>query len=165
MAQLDTKTPRKGLHFPPPDDEIFIELVARELRAAGARVKEVLGYVRPGYARPSYVRPKRYKGRSWSKEQVIECIQNFHKEHGRLPTTVDWRYATETNPVFSTVHRRFGSWANGIEAAGFVPKLRGWQRKNCIGCGIYIGYYREDCKTCCFRRYQRERRARLDGRS
>lgn len=66
---------------------------------------------------------------SWNKERIIEAIQQWTTEHGRTPMSLDWRYAQRGRPVFNTVVRHFGSWANGVEAAGFPrPRRRGGRK-------------------------------------
>lgn len=72
-----------------------------------------------GFPRPKYHR--------WTPEKIIECIQRFHAEHGRLPYVEEWRIATDNNPTYMTVKHHFGSWNKGMLAAGFTSRR---QRRN-----------------------------------
>jgi hypothetical protein len=61
----------------------------------------------------------------WTREKIIEAIQAFASLHGRRPASSEWLYGPHDGyPWTTTVLARFGSWANGVEAAGFErPKL------------------------------------------
>lgn len=66
----------------------------------------------------------------WTKEKIIEAIQLFAKEKGRPPTSKEWLiYKGDKRdkrfPNTPTVQIRFGSWSNGIEAAGFPRPIIG----------------------------------------
>lgn len=64
--------------------------------------------------------------RHWTREAAIEVIQNFARIHGRAPLASEWlRNVLQPNMEVGTVQRLFGSWANGIEAAGFPRPKRG----------------------------------------
>lgn len=65
----------------------------------------------------------------WTRELIIERIQQWAEEHdGRQPTANEWfeKFPLDENghrpwPPTATVVRLFGSWSEGIEAAGFKP--------------------------------------------
>lgn len=62
--------------------------------------------------------------RYWTRETIIEAIKRFGREHGRAPVATDWLYGKHGvngsgYPWPGFLIREFGSWANGIEAAGF----------------------------------------------
>ena len=73
----------------------------------------------------------------WSRDRIIEAIQEWADRFGTPPTAPKWnvaasghdsaRWKAGTWPHLSYVQRIFGSWANAIEAAGFprpLPKGR-----------------------------------------
>lgn len=65
--------------------------------------------------------------RKWSNDQIIDLIRAWADEHGDPPSARDfWRL--DDYPSHNVVIRRFGSWSNGIRAAGLDPRSRG-QRK------------------------------------
>lgn len=60
--------------------------------------------------------------RRWTRERVVAAMQRFEIEHGRLPTTGDWRKADAANgyPSRWTVcgsRGPFPTWRAAIEAA------------------------------------------------
>lgn len=58
----------------------------------------------------------------WTEEKIIEAIRAWAASHdGVPPTSTEWLRAGDGHPAATTVGERFGSWAQGIEAAGFVP--------------------------------------------
>ena len=55
----------------------------------------------------------------YTKENIIESIQRFHKENNKVPRNRD--FGSNVNyPSATTVEKYFGSWNNAIEAAGFT---------------------------------------------
>jgi hypothetical protein len=58
----------------------------------------------------------------WTKELIIESIQNFYKESNKIPQGRDFR-GNLNYPNASTVERHFGSWNKAIQASGFIPNL------------------------------------------
>lgn len=75
------------------------------------------------------LRDKPVKTRAWSREQVIDAIQRFEREHGRPPQARDWRVADKERnyPNFKAVYRSagrrtapFGQWSEALEAAGLL---------------------------------------------
>lgn len=95
------------------------------------------GFPRPTIGKYDRTTPE-YLGKvtKWPKERIIERIREWEAIHGRPPTSWDWRYASNGYPNYSSVLKRFGSWADAIEAAGF-PRPRGrWkhvQRYSLLG--------------------------------
>ncbi len=61
----------------------------------------------------------------WSERQLIDVILAWTREHGRPPKVPEWRQARDGHPSASTVVNRFGSWNDGIRAAGLVPRSPG----------------------------------------
>jgi hypothetical protein len=55
--------------------------------------------------------------RRYSTEELIEELRALAREVGRTPTTGDWR-RSKRKPNVTAVARRFGSWAQTLEAAG-----------------------------------------------
>lgn len=67
--------------------------------------------------------------RKWTPELIAEAIQRWDEQHGHPPSARDWRDGHNPGyPTLHTVQRLFGSWANGIEAAGFPRPARGVRR-------------------------------------
>jgi hypothetical protein len=64
------------------------------------------------------------RSRRWSRPRIVASIRAWASLHGRPPLLDEWRKAAPNRPCVSTVKRRFGSWNNGITAAGFVPRDR-----------------------------------------
>lgn len=74
---------------------------------------------------------------TWTRETVIAAIHRWVTEHGDAPTSTDWhptkaeqqgqaekveRFYAGDYPSYMTVSRRFGSFAKGIRAAGYMPR-------------------------------------------
>lgn len=66
----------------------------------------------------------------WTDERIIEAIQKWARDHdGDPPRRIDWQTGADVErPNFSAVVRAFGSWAKGIEAAGYFPRGAGGAR-------------------------------------
>lgn len=79
----------------------------------------------------------------WTKEELIGAIQEFASMFGVPPAATDWnpsaalamghhdraeRFYQHGWPSFATVQKHFGSWGEGLEAAGFKSK-RGRRKK------------------------------------
>lgn len=66
----------------------------------------------------------------WTRDRIVEAIQAWHRNTGTTPKVSDWRQATPFAPAHATVTKRFGSWNQAIEAAGFVGRTRreSWSR-------------------------------------
>jgi hypothetical protein len=58
----------------------------------------------------------------WSKDLILQKIKNFYVSHNKIPQKTDFQYLGDY-PNFSTVQRKFGSWNNAIEAAGFTATI------------------------------------------
>jgi hypothetical protein len=79
---------------------------------------------------------------AWGPGDVIDAIQAWVYECGRLPRSEDWRPAADPGtkwadeyprwPSYMTVRTLFGSWNAGLEAAGFRPVRRYWDRDSII---------------------------------
>jgi hypothetical protein len=64
--------------------------------------------------------------RTWTREEIIEAIQRWAREHdGKPPTSTMWMKSKPGYPQVSTVINRFGSWSKGIAAAEFEKPTRG----------------------------------------
>lgn len=59
----------------------------------------------------------------YSKKDIIEFIQRFYRLNDKIPQLRDFQ---ENNkyPSYKTVQKYFGSWNNGIEAAGFESNIQ-----------------------------------------
>lgn len=68
------------------------------------------------------------KPRSWTKEEIIQCIQDWYAKHGLPPARNEWEYNKEC-PHPTTVTKHLGSWSKAIRAAGLVPLPTGVNRK------------------------------------
>lgn len=76
----------------------------------------------------------------WSKEKIVVAIQRWKDEFGSIPTSMMWMRGGEWWPSRSAVVKHFGTWSDGIKAAGFMPRTksmgtinyhdvrRGWER-------------------------------------
>lgn len=63
----------------------------------------------------------------WTRERIIEAIQWHFERLGCTPRKQDWLRSRPENPTFQWAVKRFGSWGNAIEAAGY-PRPRGRPR-------------------------------------
>lgn len=61
--------------------------------------------------------------RRWTKQAVIDAIQDWADEHGGIPpTSRQWHVSRGADvPSEKVVRRLFGKWSTAIEAAGFLP--------------------------------------------
>ena len=59
----------------------------------------------------------------WDEKKIIAAIKRWKKEHGKPPTSAEWSQSGPYWPVQKTVCNRFGTWNNGIRAAGFKPLM------------------------------------------
>ena len=60
----------------------------------------------------------------WTKETIAMHIRAFVDEHGRPPTMKEWEKAGP-HPAPRTVKLHFGSWVQGMLAAGVPPRPHG----------------------------------------
>lgn len=66
--------------------------------------------------------------KKWTKDIIIEHIQEFHTINGRSPVDKDfYKHTTYPNPT--TVKKYFGTWNKALEAAG-VPVTKYNKRNN-----------------------------------
>lgn len=79
--------------------------------------------------------------RRWGRQRIIDAIRKFANRYGRPPRAADWNPGMATSlghnrrverfhqdgcwPYAQTVKDAFGSWGNGIEAAGFPRPEQG----------------------------------------
>jgi hypothetical protein len=56
--------------------------------------------------------------RSPARADVLDVIQQFHAEHGRLPRRTEWKHATPDRPCARTIERRWGWRRMLAEAVG-----------------------------------------------
>lgn len=66
----------------------------------------------------------------WTTTTIIEAMHAFHRAYGRPPTQNDFRANGGDGrfPSIKAVYREFGSWSNGVEAAGFPRPRQGGYR-------------------------------------
>jgi hypothetical protein len=67
--------------------------------------------------------------REWTQEEVTQALLAWAAERGRAPTYNDWRRVSEEHPGVSTVEKLFGSWTEGLLAAGLPIAKRNWNRE------------------------------------
>lgn len=66
---------------------------------------------------------------AWGPAQIVAAINRWVAEHdGRPPTADQWVRSTPRNPANTTVLVVFGSWNNGLRAAGQKPVKPGGRR-------------------------------------
>lgn len=62
----------------------------------------------------------------WTREVIVQRIRDWAELHGRPPSAKNWLHFPPNGtrrrewPTVQSVQRAFGSWAAGIEAAGFT---------------------------------------------
>jgi HNH endonuclease len=61
----------------------------------------------------------------WTKEGVLHAIQRWNKQYGEGPFQSDWEKTTADHPSKWLVRKHWGSWSQGVEAAGLVPRSKG----------------------------------------
>lgn len=62
---------------------------------------------------------------AWTREAIICAIQRWANHYGDPPTSKAWKTAIDTYPSTWMVTNVFGSFNNGIRAAGYRPRSRG----------------------------------------
>jgi hypothetical protein len=62
---------------------------------------------------------------SWTADEVLDAIRRWAVDHGQPPTSDDWTPRVDGYPSAATAARRFGSWAEAVERAGFDRPARG----------------------------------------
>lgn len=68
----------------------------------------------------------------WDRDRIVAAIRAFADEHGRPPTSKDWRRAGEGHPGWWSVVRHFDSFSAALRAAGFAPRRISWGREEII---------------------------------
>jgi len=72
-----------------------------------------------------YDAPKRWQDgdyEDYSRDELIEWIDAFVHEFGIVPAYNDFCDPTWPGPHNTTYERRFGSWTEAIQAAGYTPR-------------------------------------------
>jgi hypothetical protein len=112
---------------------LSIPAIAREMGIsvsyAGSLLSDPTGEIDRARKRDHYRRTaaKRRKPAKWTRENIIEAIQEWEKLHGNPPTCPEWSRRDglpEWAPTVGVVYRTFGKhgWNKAIEAAGFTPR-------------------------------------------
>lgn len=70
---------------------------------------------------------KQREERKWTPERIIACFRRWNEIHGKPPAASDWLYynsgvGDREWPHVACVQREFGTWSNGMRAAGFDPR-------------------------------------------
>jgi hypothetical protein len=60
---------------------------------------------------------------TYTDTELLDALHEFADEHGH-PPTVSEANDTDEFPGADTFVRRFGTWNNALDAAGFEPRLR-----------------------------------------
>ena len=55
----------------------------------------------------------------WTRDALIGAAQRWYREHGAVPTTLDWWHARDGYPCFNPPLHEFGRWHLFLRAAGF----------------------------------------------
>ena len=106
-----------------------VQIAQREF-GSWSNAIEAAGFPRPSIGQYDRTNPEYLeKITKWPKERIIDRIREWNDIHGRPPKSDDWRSASDRYPSHSSVRKRFGSWSDGIEAAGFPRPFRGRRRK------------------------------------
>jgi hypothetical protein len=61
----------------------------------------------------------------WTDDEMLDALRAYGREHGRAPTSIEWKTAEDSHPSAHTIGKRFGSWANAVERAGFARPTQG----------------------------------------
>ncbi len=68
----------------------------------------------------------------WNRKRIVKAIKTFAAEHGRPPTTNDWKRASADHPGVGSVVNHFGSFAAGLAEAGYVAQRTYWDRDRIV---------------------------------
>jgi len=68
----------------------------------------------------------------WDRDRIVAAIRAFADEHGRPPTSKDWKRVGEDHPAWGSVVRHFGSFGAALSAAGFAPRRFSWDREQIV---------------------------------
>ena len=60
--------------------------------------------------------------RRWDRDDIVRAILRHAEEHGRLPSSRDWRRSTSSHPHATTVLQQFGSWSAAMAAAATLTE-------------------------------------------
>jgi hypothetical protein len=66
--------------------------------------------------------------KTWTRESIVFAIRRWREEYGDPPYSKDWanrRTRPAGYPSTDTVRSVFGSWNDGLIAAGYPPRSRG----------------------------------------
>lgn len=95
----------------------------------GARTNGSSGFRRQAVRCSECHLRKQHEDAYWTRERIIQAIREWTEHFGGPPSATNWnsaakgfnaaKFGTGTYPITGTVQYVFGSWANGIEAAGF----------------------------------------------
>lgn len=85
--------------------------------------------------------------RKWTKILVINAIKKYHKEFNKIPEFRDWNsdIVLSGYPSTGAVRRLFGSWNEGIKAAGFEPNIQNGFGIDTFGKDGHL--YRSSCEA------------------
>lgn len=73
------------------------------------------------------------RGRTWSREEIVEALQDWTRSHGgRPPAYGDFRRAGTEHPGATVVADRFGSWRQALIEAGLAPRYRRWTKEDAL---------------------------------
>lgn len=67
--------------------------------------------------------------KTYTRDELLEAMQNFIVEAGRLPTSRDADTGWHGLPTVGAFVREFGSWRNAVAALGMSPDPRGGHNK------------------------------------
>ncbi|MGH7122940.1 MAG: hypothetical protein ACREFI_01115 [Stellaceae bacterium] len=67
--------------------------------------------------------PPYLNGDLWPPGRIIAAFwKHAAANDGEPPCSYEWNLTTDEHPSFNRVHKTFGSWNNGMLAAGFEPR-------------------------------------------
>jgi Homing endonuclease associated repeat len=59
--------------------------------------------------------------RQWTKETILQAIQAFVAQQGRIPGYEDFRHCAHGLPAVATCNVWFIRWQRAVQQAGYVP--------------------------------------------
>lgn len=70
---------------------------------------------------------------AWTRDEVLEVMRAWEREHGRWPTKQGWETTDGTHPSSATVRRMFGgSFTAAIREAGGQPAKVAWSDESIL---------------------------------